>query len=54
LDHLIDRVATRSFALEGGDEFPPVSGMGIEEFLDLCKIGTLVRGQLRDFILTHR
>ena len=42
LDHLIDRVAASSFALEGGDEFPPVSGAGIEEFLNLCKIGTLV------------
>jgi hypothetical protein len=53
LDHLIDRLSYRSFALEGCDEFPPISGMCIEQMLDLFKIGTIVRGQLRDFILIH-
>jgi hypothetical protein len=53
LDHLIHRLCFCSFPFEGCDEFPPVSGMCIEQMLDLFKIGAIVWSQLRNFILTY-
>jgi hypothetical protein len=35
LDHLVDRLSYRSFKLQGRDEFPPFSGMFIEQMLYL-------------------
>ena len=52
-DHRVDGLSCRAIKLEGGDEFPPFLGMGIEQMLDVLERGTIVRGELRDFVLTH-
>ena len=52
-DHLIIGRWCRAFSLEGRDEFPPFLGMFIEQMLYMLERGTIVRGQLRDFVLTH-
>ena len=53
LDHRVDRPSSRSCKLQGRDEFPPFLGMGIKQMLDVIERGTIVRGQLRDFVLTN-
>src|SRR5262249_13068067 len=53
LDHRVDRLSSCSVKLEGRDKFPPFSGMCIEQMLHAVETGMVVRGQLRDFVLTH-
>src|SRR6266446_2806488 len=52
-DHLVDRPSSCSCKWQGRDEFPPFLGMFIEQMLYLLERGTIVRGQLCDFVLTH-
>ncbi len=53
LNHPVDRLSSHAVKLESCDEFPPFLGVCIEEMLDFLYTGTIVRGQLRYFVLTH-
>jgi len=49
-DHLVDRPSYCSCKWQGRDEFPPFLGMFIEQMLYVLERGTIVRGQLHDFV----
>jgi hypothetical protein len=53
LPHLIDVLCRSALMWEGCHELPPVSGIAIEQMLDLLEIGPLVRGDVCDFVLIH-